>query len=155
MSESAFTRFLITPVPKPRQTQADKWKKRPAVMRYRAFADELRLKVRVRDVPLPYHVVFVLPMPGSWSAKKKRLMNLQPHIVKPDKDNLEKAFLDALFPDDSHVWDGRASKLWGQKGEIWVRSIPSDWGQPRDLDVLDAVQLEQLAKIRAMLAEVK
>lgn len=95
-------------------------------MRYRAFADELRLKVRVRDVPLPYHVVFVLPMPASWSAKKRREMNLQPHIVKPDKDNLEKAFLDALFPEDSHIWDGRASKLWGVRGEIWLRPV-ADW----------------------------
>lgn len=41
---NAFTRYIITPVPKPRQTQADKWKQRPAVMRYRAFADEAPLK---------------------------------------------------------------------------------------------------------------
>jgi len=34
--------YKITPVPKPRQTRSDKWKQRPCVMRYRAFADEVR-----------------------------------------------------------------------------------------------------------------
>ena len=33
-------KYDITPVPKPRQTQRDKWKRRDVVMRYRAFADE-------------------------------------------------------------------------------------------------------------------
>ena len=38
--------YDITPCPKPRQTQSDKWKKRPPVLRYRAFADEVRLKIK-------------------------------------------------------------------------------------------------------------
>ena len=66
--------YDITPVPKPRQTQADKWKKRPAVMRYRAFADEVRLK----KVYLPTErarVIFHIPMPKSWSKKKKTALN--------------------------------------------------------------------------------
>ena len=42
-----------------------------------------------------------------------------------DKDNLEKAFLDALFPgsldlDDSHIWDGRVSKLWAPKNSGYI-----------------------------------
>lgn len=36
--------YPIVPVPKPRMTQRDKWQKRPAVMRYRAFCDEVRAK---------------------------------------------------------------------------------------------------------------
>ena len=31
--------YDITPIGKPRMTRADKWKQRPAVMRYRAFCD--------------------------------------------------------------------------------------------------------------------
>ncbi|HHE6457291.1 TPA: RusA family crossover junction endodeoxyribonuclease, partial [Proteus mirabilis] len=31
--------FNIEPVPKPRMTQADKWKKRPPVLKYFAFKD--------------------------------------------------------------------------------------------------------------------
>lgn len=30
--------YDITPIGKPRMTRADKWKQRPPVMRYRAFA---------------------------------------------------------------------------------------------------------------------
>ena len=117
------TVYPITPVPKPRQTRSDKWKQRPSVMRYRAYADEVRL----RQVQLPphYHVVFVLPMPKSWSAAKRAKHTGQPHRNKPDKDNLEKALLDALLADDSGVWDGRVSKVWGDAGRIIVQAIPA------------------------------
>lgn len=113
--------YNINPVGKPRMTQRDQWKKRPAVMRYRAFADEVRDKIK--EVPIPYHVIFILPMPKSWSKKKRREMAGEPHCQRPDKDNLEKAFLDALFTDDSHVWDGRVSKLWGGVGQIIVSKL--------------------------------
>ncbi|WP_426817657.1 RusA family crossover junction endodeoxyribonuclease [Winslowiella sp. 2C04] len=111
--------FDICPVPKPRQTQRDRWAKRPAVLRYRAFCDE----VRFRGVTLPesgWHVTFVLPMPDSWSKKKRAAMNGMPHQQKPDKDNLEKALLDAIFDDDARIWDGRVTKIWGERGSIQI-----------------------------------
>ena len=37
--------YDITPMGKSRMTRADKWKKRPEVLRYRAFCDEVRLRV--------------------------------------------------------------------------------------------------------------
>ncbi|AMO48870.1 Endodeoxyribonuclease RusA [Enterobacter sp. FY-07] len=101
-------------------TRSDKWKKRPEVLRYRAFCDE----VRARGVILPEsgsHITFILPMPQSWSKKKRAEMNGKPHKSKPDKDNLEKALLDALFEDDSHVWDSRVTKLWGEVGQVIIR----------------------------------
>lgn len=112
--------YPITPVPKPRQTRSDKWKQRPAVMRYRAFKDEMRL----RGVTLPesnYHLIVVLPMPDSWKDEKKAKYNGQPHQRTPDKDNCEKAVLDGLFKDDSAVWDGRVTKFWGYHAAIIVR----------------------------------
>jgi Holliday junction resolvase RusA-like endonuclease len=36
----------------------------------------------------------------------------QPHRAKPDRDNIDKAILDALFPDDSVVAEGYLCKLW-------------------------------------------
>ena len=33
---------------------------------------------------------FILPMPKSWSKKKKQLMHGKPHIIKPDLDNIIK-----------------------------------------------------------------
>nr|WP_236946456.1 RusA family crossover junction endodeoxyribonuclease [Kosakonia radicincitans] len=100
-------------------TRSDKWKKRPEVMRYRAFCDEVRICGVVLPVAGAY-VTFILPMPASWSKKKRAEMNGKPHQVKPDKDNLEKALLDALFENDAHIWDSRVTKLWGESGQIII-----------------------------------
>lgn len=111
--------FTITPMGKPRMTRADKWKKRPEVMRYRAFCDEVRLN----NIPFPEaggHITFILPMPQSWSKKKREQFNGKPHQSKPDFDNLIKALSDAIFADDAHIWDCRVTKLWGEKGQIII-----------------------------------
>ncbi|MBU2647518.1 RusA family crossover junction endodeoxyribonuclease [bacterium] len=113
----------IEPVAKPRQTQRDKWQQRPVVMKYRAFADELRLRCRVLGFQLTgtLDAVFVLPMPKSWSKKKRAEMDGTPHLSKPDTDNLEKAVQDALCVDDSHIWKHRTEKVWGYEGKIIFR----------------------------------
>lgn len=113
--------YDITPLGKPRMTRKDRWAKREPVIRYRAFCDECRL----RGVQLPEagaHVTFVLPMPPSWSQKKRAAMNGQPHQQKPDSDNLAKSLLDALFGDDAHVWDLRVTKRWGEHGQIIIET---------------------------------
>lgn len=124
----AVTVYPITPVPKPRMTRRDKWMERECVMRYRAFADECRLR-NVRLTESGYHVICVMPMPASWSQRKRSEMRGNPHQQKPDKDNLEKALLDAIYDDDSHVWDGRLTKIWGDRGAIVVIDNPVDQQQ--------------------------
>ena len=115
--------YQIVPVPKPRMTQSDKWKKRPATARYWAFKDECRaLGVSVPESGS--HIVFVLPMPASWSKKKRSEMNGKPHQQRPDKDNLEKALLDAVLDEDCRVWDSRVTKFWGEKGMIMIDQLP-------------------------------
>jgi Holliday junction resolvase RusA-like endonuclease len=94
----------------PRMTRADKWKKRPVVLAYRAFRDELR-KQKV-ELPIPCRVVFFMPMPKSWSRIKKITMDGEPHTVRPDIDNLLKALLDTLFAQDGHVWSIWPEKRW-------------------------------------------
>ncbi|MCK5616825.1 RusA family crossover junction endodeoxyribonuclease [Candidatus Pacearchaeota archaeon] len=113
--------YNIAPNTKPRMTQCDRWKKRPCVLKYHAFKDEVRLKGV--ELPDSYHVIFVVPMPKSWSKKKQAEMDRQPHRQTPDKDNLEKALLDAIYSDDSHMWDGRVTKIWGTVGHIIVKEI--------------------------------
>ncbi|MDU3478938.1 MAG: RusA family crossover junction endodeoxyribonuclease [Citrobacter sp.] len=88
--------YDITPMGKPRMTRADKWKKRPEVLRYRAFCDEVRLQgVELRESGS--HVTFILPMPASWSKKKRAELNGKPHQAKPDFDNMMKALMDAIY----------------------------------------------------------
>lgn len=96
-------------------------------MRYRAFADECR----VRGVRLPEGggtVVFIMPMPKSWSKKKQAEMDGTPHQQRPDSSNLLKAIEDALYQDDACIWDVRPAKFWGRRGEIIIisREVPDD-----------------------------
>ena len=113
--------YDITPVPAPRMTRSDKWKKRPCVMRYFAFRDEVRLKkVKFGNNDA---VFFYLTMPKSWSKKKKAEMIGKPHTQVPDIDNLLKALLDSLYEDDSHIYAiGGAYKYWDDVGSIEIIS---------------------------------
>jgi Holliday junction resolvase RusA-like endonuclease len=44
-----------------------------------------------------------------------------PHQMKPDIDNMLKAFMDALMKEDSHVHTiGKMTKIWGVHGHIKV-----------------------------------
>ena len=127
MKKPTPTEYAINPVAKPRQTRSDIWRKRPCVMKYRAFADECRAS----GMTIPSagsHIVFIMPMPASWSIKKRRAMDGQPHQQVSDLDNLLKALLDSLFKDDSHIYDIRATKLWGYSGKIivWKNNAGAD-----------------------------
>lgn len=101
------------PMGKPRMTQRDKWQKRPAVVRYRAWCDAARASLPDRP-KTPSHAAFVafLPIPGSWSKAKKAEMKNQPHRQKPDLDNITKAVFDALFREDSVIHAAMCEKRW-------------------------------------------
>lgn len=107
-------KYPITPVPAPRQTRSDAWKQRPCVMRYRAFKDEVRKHgVTVENGD---YITFVLPIPKS----KKRVKFGDPHMVKPDIDNLLKSLLDAIFENDSHIHILSIKKVYGESGTIII-----------------------------------
>lgn len=115
-------RVDITPVGKPRMTQSDKWKQRPAVMKYRAFADELRLRYK-GELPQQVKLIFYLPMPKSWSARKRGAFEGGPHAVKPDIDNLCKAVFDALSSNDAIIFECKLEKYWSDKGAITIEAL--------------------------------
>ena len=114
-------RYPITPCPAPRMTRRDAWAKRPAVLRYFAFRDEVRL--HGVTIPDRVRIVFVLPMPASWSQKKRAAMDGEPHTVRPDLDNFCKAALDSVFDDDAHINEIHARKVWGEVGQIHIGEI--------------------------------
>jgi len=119
--------FEIDPCPKPRQTAADRWKvgskARPAVARYRAFCDNLRLQAGSWELPDSFAVTFTLPMPKSWSKKKRAELDGKPAQSKPDLSNLIKALEDAMRDDDEKVHMISAKKVWGPFGKIVVFPI--------------------------------
>lgn len=66
------------------------------------------------------HVVFHIPMPKSWSAKKRKTMRGMPHQQRPDIDNILKGLMDAVLPEDSHVHGVVAYKTWADTGAIEI-----------------------------------
>lgn len=119
-------KFDIIPVPKPRMTQSDKWNKRAVVLRYWAFKSDLSRQALHQGFELApaFQVSFFLPMPKSWSKKKKAEMQLKPHQTTPDLDNLEKSLADSLLPnDDSGIWHKVSKKIWDYEGHIIIQNL--------------------------------
>lgn len=109
-------------------TQRDRWytdpnhidpkkRQRPGVTRYNQYKKDLKALVRGELDP-KFDIDFYVPMPKSWSDKKKREMAGKPHQDKPDIDNFLKAFMDAMCSDDSYIYDAHPRKFWAYEGKI-------------------------------------
>ncbi len=109
--------YFGAPIGKPTMTYVDQWKKRPCVLRYRAFADSIRESAGTLP-PEPDGVIVsaFVPMPKSWSKAQKTLMDGKPCRQKPDYDNIAKAVGDTLFEQDKGLWFGAVVKFWCQQG---------------------------------------
>lgn len=124
----------ITPVSKPRQTKRDRWAKRPCVVKYRAFADELRRQVEEkypggiaqfrREVEATgLAAMFHISPPKSWNQKKRLAHFGEPHRGTKDVDNLLKSVMDALFEQDCVVWRVFSAKMWATEEGITISPI--------------------------------
>lgn len=110
---------------------AEEWKGQiAAAARPHAPASPLYVPVRV-------DVTFIFPRPKSHyvaSNPAKPLRADAPfwHTGKPDRDNLEKALLDALtqlglfWHDDAQVCCGEVSKIYGPRGGAAIRITPAE-----------------------------
>lgn len=115
--------FNLTPIGKPRMTQRDKWLNPPreAILKYRLSKQAMEAYAMMTKFSLKdkLECVFHLPMPESWSNKKKERMALTPHQSKPDLDNILKFVMDTLLPQsDSNVHTIVAKKIWDFEGKI-------------------------------------
>ncbi|MGM7634197.1 RusA family crossover junction endodeoxyribonuclease [Bacillus sp. Hm123] len=67
---------------------------------------------------LQVNILFIMPIPESWSMKKKREAVGQYHVKKPDADNLVKGVFDSLnkfaWTDDNQVAKVIAEKVYGE-----------------------------------------
>lgn len=123
----------VIPIGAVRMTKSDRWKtnpnhfdvrkrQRPAVTRYFEFKNKVvrecnKVKYEIKN---SIDVVFFIPMPDSWSLKKKEKMNGTPHKSRPDIDNIVKGFMDALKEQDGDVWWIKAEKRYAFKGSILI-----------------------------------
>lgn len=93
-----------------------KWYNRKwEIKRYWDYKDALKFEAARQKFEIPtkeFWAKFYIPMPKSWSAKKKERMCFVLHESKPDSDNLIKAMFDALRKKDQVISDYRASKFW-------------------------------------------
>ncbi len=117
--------FDIRPVPKPRMTQRDRWAERPVVVRYFNYVDDIKAKAELMGLTtLPYRIKsikYIMPIPKTWPKKEVPAMINQPHLQKPDIDNLRKALQDAICKEDSHIsYIGHEEKVWGKEGKIII-----------------------------------
>lgn len=103
----------IEPMGKPRMTRADKWKKRPVVVRYRQYCDRIRDVVgKIEGDVWLVNMKAYLPMKKSFSKKKLISLVGKSHRVKPDIDNIYKGVLDAILKNDSGVCFATMQKMY-------------------------------------------
>ena len=67
---------------------------------------------------------FYMPVPASWSKKKKARMNFEPKKSMPDLSNLIKAMEDSLLKQDNIIWDYRVSKYWYDSVKGFIEISP-------------------------------
>ena len=124
LNTTTLVNLPILAMGKPRMTQQDKWKKRPCVVRYRKFCDDLIKLIQEAEPEWMLQLTCVeievvgitsivrLPMPKSWSMKKKELKAGSLHDSKPDTSNIFKAIEDAVCVEDKQVALINCSKFW-------------------------------------------
>ena len=123
----------VKPMGAPRLTKGDKWNKRPRVQRYWEFCDIVRQEWGLEPFPCAVELTFDIPMPKSWSKKKRAQLVGEHHQQTPDLDNLEKAVFDALLSRDEAIHTVYKSKYWSEEGCICITPLPNSDFIPTNL----------------------
>jgi Holliday junction resolvase RusA-like endonuclease len=142
----------ITPQTHVRATQGDsiffripREKLRPAGLkrlmrleRYNKYKLDLDSEAKRKSFTMPpigASITFVIPVPRSWSKKKKKLYHGTFHQSKPDIDNLQKAFLDSLMKEDKQIAHLEVQKRWVDFESGWIEITLKDYEQVLTLPI--------------------
>jgi Holliday junction resolvase RusA-like endonuclease len=125
--------FDVVPMGAVRMSQSDRWKTNPnhtdpnkrqrqVVTEYFDFKNKIKAQAEQMKFELPeiLDIVFLIPMPFTWSEKKKVKHNKTKVMKRPDLDNMVKGFMDALSVEDGYVWKITAEKRYSFNGSILV-----------------------------------
>jgi Holliday junction resolvase RusA-like endonuclease len=115
-------RFGLGRVYTPAKTKV--WEQAIAYAARRAVRESSLWPTR-RDGPVAVDVDAVFPIPKSWPAKRRLEAKDEPHIVRPDLDNVVKSVLDGInkvvVADDAQVVNISAIKRYGTLPGVHVR----------------------------------
>ena len=131
-------RLNITPQTNVRTTQGDRmyfripreklwpagFKRLVRIEKYNQYKIDLLALCKSKGFTLPSQglcIRFYIPVPKSWSKKKKKLYHGTLHQSQPDIDNLVKAVFDSLVSEDKYVGHiGSISKQWVDFETGWI-----------------------------------
>lgn len=120
----------VEPMGAVRMTQRGKYMSKSA-MKYLNYKAYLKHHAKIQaqgkqfdKQPLEVQIRFRMPVPASWSPKKRSAALGRYHMKKPDADNLVKGVFDSLnkivWADDNQVAKLSAVKVYGEEPGIEV-----------------------------------
>ena len=141
MSPQKAIQYLnVSPFPKPSMSKGTRYLLSERDRKYMDWRNDVHLRYPDCVLTPGCTVVFFISFPKSYSKKKRKNLLYQPHLIRPDRDNLIKALQDALHPGkDSHIYDVRSIKVWSDTPLIAI--IP---GVPLSAQFLEEVAHQEV-----------
>ena len=106
-------------------------KRRLRLEKYNDYKDTLLGEVKAKKFTLPpagCGISFFIPLPKSWSKKKRKLYHGKLHQSKPDLSNLLKAFEDAICAEDKYIAHySKLEKRWVDFPQGWIELTAADY----------------------------
>jgi Holliday junction resolvase RusA-like endonuclease len=97
--------------------------------RYNQYKVDLLAEAKSKQFTIPasgLSITFFLPVPKSWSKRKKAVYHGTLCQSKPDIDNLVKAFFDSLLSEDKHIASLSMTKRWVDYDIGWMECVVTD-----------------------------
>ena len=91
------------------------------------------LEMAERGIPVKVDMSIAIPMPASWSGRKKQRTQNTAHTQKPDASNFAKSIEDGcqgvVYEDDAQVFHVEATKQWDSEGQPGYVLVAFEWGE--------------------------
>ena len=98
-------------------------KRRLRLEKYNEYKVNLLTEAKRKKFELPaagLHITFYIPVPESWTKKKKAAHHGMLHQSRPDIDNLTKAFFDSIVAEDKYIANISITKRWVDFPIGWI-----------------------------------
>ena len=106
------------------------------------------------ECPIFVNMRFHMPMPKSWSKKRKEEQNGKPMSSKPDIDNLMKWSLDVLngiaYTDDKLVSSTYSEKVWDYEGKVDISISSQERSLGKEVEMLGDMAVQMHGALDAL-----